>query len=343
MTESNRKTRKKKDATVYDVAKRAGVSVSTVSRFLNRSSYVSESKSLRIEEALKSTGYKPNFQINLGENRRSMTIGVLVQNPESPHTNRMLINMESLLMDHGYSLVIASGHWKNQAELHALEYLARSQVDGVIIFTGSLTEKQILEFSEALPTVAVGYHVNGNKVRSLCINNELGGYMATLHLLQQGHVAIAHIKGHASQPDARARFSGYQKALKEAGIKPIKAMIKQGDFTSEVGYEKTIELLDSNVHFTALFAANDETAYGAMKALHDRNYRIPEDISIVGFDDLPTSRFFTPALTTLRQPIEELGAVSADALLKLLSGDEFDPRVPPIELIVRQSTKSPFR
>lgn len=336
-------TRKKKESTVYDVARHAGVSVSTVSRFLNRSSYVSEQKSANIEAALKATGYKPNVQMTLGSGKRSMTIGVLVQNPESPHTNRMLINMESTLMAHGYSLVIASGHWNNSQELHALDYLAQSHVDGVIIFTGSLTEMQILEFSDATPVVAVGYHVNGNNVLSLSIDNELGGYMATLHLLQQGHVAIAHIKGHSNQPDSRSRFLGYKKALDEAGIKTGKSLVKQGDFSSESGYEKTLELVDSNTHFTALFAANDQTAYGAIKALHDRNMKVPEDVSVIGFDDLPTSLFFTPALTTLRQPIEELGAVCADALLKLMSGENHHTRMPPIELIVRQSTKSPFR
>ncbi len=167
--------------------------------------------------------------------------------------------------------------------------------------------------------------------------------MATLHLLQQGHVNIAHIKGLSSQPDAGARFDGYKKALNEAGIKVLPKLVKQGDFSSEMGYDKTVELIESKVHFSALFAANDQTAYGAIKALHDHGIRVPEDVSVIGFDDLPTSKFFTPALTTLRQPIEEIGVVCAKSILSLLNGEPSEERLPPIDLLVRESTVSKFR
>jgi LacI family transcriptional regulator len=191
--------------------------------------------------------------------------------------------------------------------------------------------------------VAVGYDVIGERVRCINIDNVLGGYMATLHLLQQGHLNIAHIKGLLNQPDAVARFVGYKNALQEAGIKVQPKLIKQGDFSSECGYELTKELIESKSHFSAIFAANDQTAYGAIKALHDHGYRVPEDVSVVGFDDLPTSFYFTPALTTMRQPVEEVGVVCAESILNLLSGERHDVRLPPIELIVRQSTKSKYR
>ncbi|MFA0350629.1 substrate-binding domain-containing protein, partial [Vibrio sp. 10N.222.55.C6] len=118
-----------------------------------------------------------------------------------------------------------------------------------------------------IPVVAVGYDIIDDNIRTINIDNVLGGYMATLHLLQQGHVNIAHIKGLSSQPDAGNRFEGYKKALQEAGIKVMPKLVKQGDFSSESGYEKTVELIESKVHFSALFAANDQTAYGAIKAL----------------------------------------------------------------------------
>ncbi|HGY9609532.1 LacI family DNA-binding transcriptional regulator [Vibrio harveyi] len=335
--------KKKRAASIYDVAKLAGVSPSTVSRFLNRTTFVSDDKSQNIEKAIKSLGYKPNYQMGQGTNTRSMTIGVLIQHPESPHTSRILNDMEKVLNAQGYSLVIATGHWQRSLESHALEYLAKSNVDGVIIVTGSLTEAQILEYAERIPVVAVGYNVIGDKVRSINIDNVLGGYMATLHLMQQGHVNIAHIKGLLNQPDAVARFVGYKNALQEAGIKVLPKLVKQGDFSSESGYAKTVELIESKVHFSALFAANDQTAYGAIKALHDHGFRVPEDVSVIGFDDLPTSQYFTPALTTLRQPIEEVGALSAESILNLLSGERHEVRLPPIELIIRQSTASKFR
>ncbi|MGD8109431.1 LacI family DNA-binding transcriptional regulator [Vibrio sp. TRT 17S01] len=335
--------KKKRSPSIYDVAKLAGVSPSTVSRFLNRTTFISEEKTVAIEEAIKALDYKPNYHMNQGTNTRSMTIGVLVQNPESPHTSRILNDMEKVLNEQGYALVIATGHWKNKLESHALEYLQKSNVDGVIIVTGSLTEKQILDYAMKIPVVAVGYNVIAEQVRCINVDNVLGGYMATLHLLQQGHLNIAHIKGLLNQPDAVARFVGYKKALQEAGIKVQPQLIKQGDFSSECGYELTKNLIDSKKHFSAIFAANDQTAYGAIKALHDHGYRVPEDISVIGFDDLPVSCYFTPALTTMRQPVEEVGRVCAESILNLLSGAQHNAKLPPIELIVRQSTKSIYR
>ncbi|MCW8332433.1 LacI family DNA-binding transcriptional regulator [Vibrio paucivorans] len=335
--------KKKKAPTVYDVARLAGVSPSTVSRFLNRTTYVSDEKSQNIEQAINELGYKPNFQMQQNTNRRSMTIGVLIQHPDSPYTSRILNDMEKVLISQGYSLVIATGHWQSKLEVHALEYLVKSNVDGIIVVTGNLQEDLILKTAETIPMVTVGYDVVGNNVRSLNLDNVLGGYIATLHLLQLGHVNIAHIKGLSSQPDSGDRFEGYKKALQESDIKVNPKLVKQGDFSSELGYEKTIELLESKVHFSALFAANDQTAYGAIKALTDRGYRVPEDVSVIGFDDLPTSYYFTPALTTLRQPIEEIGAVCAHSILNLLTAERHEARLPPIDLIVRQSTKSIYR
>ncbi|ELK5317747.1 substrate-binding domain-containing protein [Vibrio vulnificus] len=339
----NTQKKKKRAPSIYDVAKLADVSPSTVSRFLNRTTYVADDKSDRIEKAIKSLNYKPNYLMNRDKNTRSMTIGVLVQHPESPYSSRILNDMEKVLNEQGYSLVIATGHWQRSLETHALEYLAKSHVDGVIIVTGSLSEEQIVAYAERIPVIAVGYQVSGPNVRSVNVDNVLAGYMATLHLLQQGHVNIAHIKGLLNQPDAVARFVGYKKALKEAGIKVQSPLIKQGDFSSETGYEKTVELIQSRSYFSAIFAANDQTAYGAIKALHDHGLRVPQDVSVIGFDDLPVSQYFTPALTTMRQPIEEIGEISARSILNLLNGDRQVQRLPPIELVVRESTQSKFR
>ncbi|WP_423840657.1 substrate-binding domain-containing protein [Vibrio mytili] len=335
--------KKNKVPTLYDVANLAGVSPSTVSRFLNRTTYVSEDKSHKIEHAITSLGYKPNFQMQQDKNRRSMTIGVLVQHPDSPYTSSILNDMERVLMAQGYSLVLATGHWQNKLEVNALEYLLKCAVDGLIVVTGSLSEELILKTAKSLPVVAVGYNIEGENIRSLRLDNSLGGYMATLHLLQLGHMNIAHIKGLDNQPDSKARFQGYKKALLEASIKPNPKLIMQGDFSAESGYQKTIELIESKIHFSAIFAANDQTAYGAIKALTDRGLRVPEDVSVVGFDDLPVSRYFTPALTTLRQPIEEIGTLCARSMLNLLARENNEARLPPIDLVVRQSTKSIYR
>lgn len=336
-------TKTKNFPSIYDVARAAGVSPSTVSRYLNRTTFVSDEKSANIERAIVETGYKPSYKVNTEKKGRTMTIGVLVQHPDSPYNVRILNDLEYSLKARGYSLVIATGHWQRKLEKHSLEYLAKSGVDGVIIVAGDISDEDIIAYAKHTPVVAVGYEVEGKNVCSISFDNVLGGYIATLHLLQQGHVNIAHIKGLHTQPDTHARYEGYKKALSEAGINVNQKLVKQGNFSSEQGYEKTVELIKSKDYFSAIFAANDQTAYGAIKALTENGYKVPEDVSVIGFDDLPTSTFFTPSLTTLRQPIEELGKVCGDTILKMLNLEELDVRVPPIDLVVRQSTLSLFK
>lgn len=332
--------KKKETATVYDVAKLAGVSPATVSRFLNRTTFVSDEKSHKIEDAINALDYKPVYQPASSNNRRSMIIGALVQHPDSPFTSQILNDMEKVLISQGYQLTIASGHWDKKLETYALTSLEQQNVDGVIVVTGNLTNNQLIEFSNKIPVVAFGYDINAKQIQCINIDNELAGYMATLHLLQLGHSNIGHIKGLASQPDSLHRFEGYKRALKEAGLRPNQRLIKQGDFSSAVAYQQTVEMLnDEKAKVTAIFAANDLSAYGVIKAIHDHGLKVPDDISVIGFDDLPTSKYFTPGLTTLRQPIEEIGTVSANSILNFLSGDRHEDRLPPIDLIVRQSTK----
>lgn len=333
--------RKKRDnPTVYDIAKLANVSPATVSRFLNRTTYVSDDKSQKIEAAINQLDYKPIFKQQGTGNRRTLTIGALVQNPDSPYTSQILNDMEKVLIEQGYQLAIASGHWDKKLETHALDYLKQQNVDGVIVVTGNLTDKQLLDFSKQTPVIAVGYDIKGPQIRCVNVNNELAGYIATLHLLQLGHNNIAHIKGHPGQPDSLHRFEGYKRALKEAGLQPNRRLIKNGDFSSALAYEQMTELLnDSKAKVTAVFAANDLSAYGVIKAIHDHGLKVPDDISVIGFDDLPTSQYFTPALTTLRQPIEEIGKTAAHSVLNFLSGEKHDDRLPPTDLIIRESTQ----
>lgn len=330
---------KKKSPTSYDVAKLAGVSPSTVSRFFNRSSFVSPDKVHKIEEAIQTLQYKPNIQNNNNVNQRSMTIGVLIQDSTSPFSSHILNDMEQVLIEQGYSLVISSAHWDQNLATHALQYLSKNNVDGVIVVTGNLSDQHIIEFSKETPVVIIGYSVEGENVRSIHLDQELGGYIATLHLLQQGHKHIAHIKGLNNQPDSIARYNGYVRALNEWGIPVMPQLVRQGDFQSESAYQQTLQLIHSNVKFSAVFAANDLSAYGVIKALHDNKLKVPDDVSVIGFDDLSTSKYFTPALTTLKQPIYALGAASARTVLNLLRGRDHEVKTPPIDLIVRDSTR----
>lgn len=323
----------------YDVAKLARVSPSTISRFFNRTAFVSAEKVKRIEEAIKTLQYKPHLQYYSNSKQRSMTIGVLIQDAHSPYTSQILNDMEQVLIAQGYALVISSGHWDEKHATHALQYLYKNKIDGVIVVNGNLSEQQLRQFAKDTPVVAIGYDIQGDNLHSINLDHELGGYIATLHLLQQGHTNIAHIKGTKSQPDSLARFMGYRRALNEWGLPVMPALVRQGDFNAEAAYQETLSLVKGNVPFSAVFAANDLSAYGVIKALHDSHLSVPDDVSVIGFDDLNTSKYFTPALTTLKQPIYALGEASAHAIVQLLRGVRQEMRTPPIDLIVRESTQ----
>lgn len=327
-----------KKPSIYDVAKHAGVSPSTVSRFLNRTTLVSREKSSKIELALAEVGYQvPTSGAGIN-NARTMTIGALIQDLDSPYSNYFFNSMQHVLISRGYSLHIAAGFWNNDYQVQSMDYFIRNRVDGIIVVTGSLREEQLKHYASKVPLVVVGMKSKAKNSISLCFDNVLVGYMATLHLIQYGHSRIAHIKGKGDQPDAAARHQGYLNALTEAGLAINEKLIVTGNFSLLSGYENTLALLDSGEPFSAIFCANDQMAYGAIKAITSRGLRVPEDISVIGVDDLATSSYFTPSLTTLRQPIEKMGMLCADAIFHLLHGAEFDIRLPPIELIIRDST-----
>ncbi|MGO1296780.1 MAG: LacI family DNA-binding transcriptional regulator [Vibrio sp.] len=334
---------KNKSPTAYEVAKLANVSPSTVSRYFNRTSYVSKDKAEKIEDAIRSLAYKPQVYVDKLIKTRSLTVGVLVQNPDSPYASSILIDIERVLNEHGYSILIAVNSWQEKLVAHSLDYLLKSDVDAIIVISGNVDEALIKKCAKKIPIVAVGYSIEGENIQSIALDNIMGGYLATLHLIQLGHVNIAHFKGLPNHKDSLSRFNGYKKSLSEAGIEYKEKLVLDGDFSLKSGYEKTVELIQSQVYFSAIFAANDLSAYGAIKALLDHGFKVPEDISVIGFDDLPTSAYFTPSLTTLRQPLDEIGAISAHCILKLLSGEMETVRLPPINLIERESTKSRYR
>lgn len=176
-------------------------------------------------------------------------------------------------------------------------------------------------------------------MRAFAFDQEGGGHLATRHLLSLGHRSIAHIAGVADHTDATERRAGYDRALREAGVPVRPELIVQGDLMESGGLLAMNRLLDSGQPFTAVFAANDQTAFGARLALYRRGVRVPDDVSILGVDDLPGAAYATPPMTTIRQPIYELGLAVAQALLALLGHQVAQTPVPPLELVVRETTR----
>jgi len=331
-----------KTITIEDIAREAGVSPSTVSRVLNGSRRVAEDKRALVLAAVEQHQYRPSAMARGLARGRSMTIGVLVQDIASPFFAQMVSGVEQGLDNSGYRPMLMTTSWraKGQAtETRSLELLLESEVDGLIVLAGRVPDDDLRAAAAQVPLVAVARRVAGLERQCLCFDNQEGARRATRYLIGLGHTRIAHIAGPSDHPDAQDRRAGYTRALVEAGLQLDERLIVQGKFTAASGLACVEELLMRGEPFSALFTANDQTAYGAMLGLFNHGYHIPADVSVVGFDDQDLSTYTLPPLTTVHQPISEMGRAAAEGLLRLLDGDE--PALPSFrsELVIRKSAK----
>jgi LacI family transcriptional regulator len=329
-----------KASTLEDIAREVGVSPSTVSRVLNGSKRVADDKRELVLAAIKRHGYRPNpvaRGLVLGS---SMTIGVVMQDISSPFFARMISGIEQGLAHTEYRPMFASTHWQTShagGESGSLQLLIERRVDGVIILASRIADEELRAVAAQTPLVIVARSVPGLEQQCIAIDNLDGGYRATRYLLGLGHTRIAHLAGTPGHPDAIDRLAGYRRALAEAGIAPDPSSVVEGDFTEESGVAGVEQLLARGERFTALFAANDQMAYGAMLGLYNHGYRIPTDVSLVGFDDQFLSAYTLPPLTTMRQPSVAMGRAASEAMLRLLKHEE--PQLPqfPTDLVIRKS------
>ncbi len=329
-----------KTSTLEDIAREAGVSPSTVSRVLNGSKRVADEKRALVLAAIKRHGYRPNLVARGLVRGRSMTIGVLMQDISSPFFARMVSGIEQGLDHAAYRPMFASTHWRAenpQTEVASLRLLLERRVDGIIVLASSIPDSALLEVAAQVPLVVVARKVPGIEAQCLSIDNVEAAYRATRYLIGLGHARIAQLGGTQNHPDALDRLEGYRRALAEAGIEFDPQLVVNGDFTEESGVSSVEQLLARGERFSAIFAANDQMAYGAMLSLFNHGYRIPTDISLVGFDDQFLSAYTLPPLTTVRQPSFEMGQAAAEGMLRLLSNEP--PQLPqfPADLVIRKS------
>lgn len=325
-------------STLTDVARLAGVSPSTVSRIINGTAKVSDHKRRAVLAAIEAVNFAPNLMAQALKKGRSMTIGIVVQDFGSPFFDETLRCVDDGLKGTGYTSVIASGHWSEEEEIARIRQLAGRKVDGVILLSGRSGSAAIAQLAAQRPIVATGCAVEARNAHGFTLDNAFGAGLAVRHLLDLGHRRIAFIAGRAGHQDARARLAGYRQALLEEGIGFDEALVADGDFRETGGMAAVARLLASGQQFTAIFAANDLSAFGARLALYRKAIRVPEDISLVGFDDLPGAAYTTPPLTTVRQPLYEMGRIAAGAVLRLINGEPVETELPPLELVVRETT-----
>jgi LacI family transcriptional regulator len=328
----------KQPVTIWDIAAAAGVSVSTVSRVLSGNPHVTEAKRAAVLAAVERFHYRPNVVAQGLARGRSRVLGILAEEIASPFYAPVLSGVAEALRDTEYQPIFAEARLAGEAEARIDMFLER-RVDAAIIVGGRAPDELLASVAAQVPLVAVGRSISGLEDHCLQVKNLEGGYEATRHLLGLGHRRIAHITGIISHPDSIDRRAGYQRALEERGIAWDPALVVEGNFAETSGHECLRTLIQRGAGFSAVFVGNDQMAYGAMLALFEVGLSVPEDVSLVGFDDQRGASYTTPPLTTVRQPVVAMGRAAAEAVLLNLAGGPLELPTFNTELIVRQSTR----
>ena len=325
--------------TIREVSLRAGVSISTVSRVLNKSGPTSEKTRKKVVRAAEQLGYQPNSLARGLATKRTGGVGIVVNSLSSPFYSALLQGIENVVEENNMHLLVVNGRANVERENACVQYL-QQRADAVIGFFEALSDDDLIELARSQPLVVVGRHIVDIADRCVYLDNEHGGRLATQHLLEQGHSSIAHISGPLHLPDSRARLQGYREALQAAGIPYDERLVFEGDFSEPSGQAAVERLLSRGVTLTAIFAANDQMAAGALQSLHSKNISVPEDISLMGYDDILICKYLTPRLTTVRQPLADMGEVAARLAVAQLEhkNEEVKRKFEP-HLVERESVK----
>lgn len=325
------------------VAHAAGVSTGTVSRTLNGSTSVSEAKRQAVLEAVRHLGFRPNPVARGLAGGRTLSIGVVTPTITSPFYGEALGGVEQELAASGYVPLFASARWSEAGERQALAALVGRRVDALIVLAGLLPNSVLATYAQHLPMVVLGRAAQEPGLFCIAFDNRTGARMATQHLIDGGHRRIAHITGNLDQEDGPLRLAGYRDALMAAGLACDPALVIEGNFTEESGQRALEQMLATGLDFTAIFAGNDQMALAGALVLHRCGRRVPDDVSLVGFDDLAPAHFAIPPLTTIRQPAYLMGRQAAVAVMDLLRGQEPQVQLPAPELVLRESTRTLVR
>lgn len=357
-----RRGTKSKHVTIIDVARESGFSPSTVSIVLNEaplSRHIAATTKERIRQTALALGYRPDASARSLRSRRSHTIGVMIFDISDPFCTLILRGIEKSLHPTSYLPIMMDANNDRKQLVGYLDLLMERRVEGLIVVANWLFEEGGLMAQlrdNRLPTIVVGRDLSADDlsvdaVHAVFVDNEEGGYVALRHLYELGHRQIAVIRGPESLRDSHRRWDGIQRFCAESGVRIDPRLVRQLPESIDPnsgfagGLNLTEELLKSGVKFTALLAFDDLTGLGAVRALDGAGLRVPDDCSVIGFDDVPLASFSTPDLTTLRQPMQAMGELAADwVLAELRAGD------PPAEttslrhilaptLVVRSSSK----
>jgi DNA-binding LacI/PurR family transcriptional regulator len=324
--------------TLEDVASRAGVSRALVSLALRGSTRVSAESRRRVRAAAADLGYRPNVMARNLASRRSRTIGLLLNDLHNPWFAEVSEGTEHVAAENGYRVLISAGRGSRKSEEDALESFLELRADGIILAGPRVGASSVEKAAREVPIVVVGRTMRTPRVDTVVNDDRLGANLVVRHLVELGHRAIAHIDG-GSGAGARPRRRGYEESMRALGF-AAEIRVLHGDFTDVAGVEAAQRLLDSGDMPTAVFAGNDLSAAGVLDRLEDAGLRIPEDVSLVGYDNTFLAALHHMSLTTVDQPREAMGRLAMTALLERIEGGRAKPvrHVVPPSLVVRRTS-----
>jgi len=304
-------------ATIYEVAKLAGVSLATVSRVMNDSDKVKPQTREKVQLAMDQLGYRPNSIAQSLASNRSNSVGILVPELHGPFFGFMLSSIEEELRAHGKHVIISAGHSDEVKEKESIEFLLSRKCDALILHVFAVTNEYVSQLSRgAVPIVLIGRLIPEMMDNCITIDNEYGGYLAAKSLIELGHTHLACISGPLWKSDGRERLSGFRRALKEYGLDYNPRLLAEGNYQESSGTKGMELLLATGERFTGLVCANDVMAAGAIAVARRNGLVIPDDLSVVGFDNVFFTRYMHPALSSIDYPIDDMGRMAARCVLR---------------------------
>lgn len=312
-------------ATIKEVAKEAGVSIATTSRVINNAPHTSEAAIVAVQAAMKKLGYRPNANARALVSKSSNTVGILVHDVSAPFFGAMVKAIDTIAAEQGKQILIGSGYHDPIKERNAINLLISSRCESLVIHSKGLSDEELTELADEIPgMMLINRSVPAIADRCIALDNFKGSYLATEFLIKNGHEKIGYIASSHDIDDAHDRRDGYLAALKDHNIEPNEEFIEYGEPDEIGGEQAMVNLLAKNLSITAVATYNDDMAAGCLALIQENGIRIPEDMSVIGFDDGLIARFIYPRLTTIRYPIQVMAKQAVLEALQRASGKDVE-------------------
>ena len=329
---------------IKDVAKRANVSTATVSRVLSKPETVKEETTKKVLRAIKELNYQPNALARQLRRLETKTILVVVPDITNPFFSKVLRGIESVAIENGYQVLLADTGNHIEREKGYFNILRQKKADGMILLTARVDPHLIEEIAHEYPVVLACEYIEGSNIPTVSIDNVSAARKATEHLIQLGHKRIGFISGPLNVVLGKDRLKGFYQGMAQNNLEVEPVLVQEGDFSYESGFNIMMKFLALMNPPTGVFVANDEMAFGAIQAIKSKGLHVPDDISVIGFDDIKFSAIFEPPLTTISQPTFEIGSLAMQLLIRLINKEEMQKNQYILEdqLIIRKSC-SPYK